>query len=220
MSSRTIPFSHGEYYHIYNRGTDGRVIFEDKYDYERFLALLKVLNGIKPVDLKLQGRTLYERLEVDVGEPIISILGYVLMPNHYHLLLTPITDKGISTFMQKLGTAYTMYFNSKNERSGNLFQGKFKAKHVNDDVYLQYLLSYIHLNPIKLIQSDWKEKGINNLKVAKKHLEQYTYSSFLDYAGSKRPENCLVDTSLFPTELESSDNFKSATKHWLQGLAL
>ena len=61
--------------------------------------------------------------------------------------------------MGKLGTGYSMYFNRKYKRTGALFVGAFKSQHANSDEYLKYLYAYIHLNPVKLIDSTWKEEG-------------------------------------------------------------
>src|SRR3989338_7186916 len=99
--TRPITFAEGEFYHLYNRGTEKRKIFTSKEDYERFLALLFLCNGKIAVDLKLQGRTLYEIKNVEKGEPIVDICAYCLMPNHFHLLLREKGENGISHFLQK-----------------------------------------------------------------------------------------------------------------------
>ena len=150
--ARTFSFAIGEFYHIYNRGTEKRNIFASNSDRNHFLALLYFANQSEPADLKLQGRTLSETVEQKTGTPLVEIVAYCLMPNHFHLLIREIEEGGISKFMQKLTTGYTMYFNKWHERNGSLFQGRFKATHVADDRYLRYLISYIHLNPIKLIE--------------------------------------------------------------------
>lgn len=137
------------------------------------------------------------------------------MPNHFHLLIRERDEGGISRFMQKLTTGYTMYFNTKNERSGALFQGKFKAEHVDKDRYLKYIISYIHLNPIKLIEPQWKEIGISDRKRAGAYLQNYRYSSFLDYAGKDRLEKRLINRSALPDYFESPLSFKTETSDWL-----
>jgi putative transposase len=213
--SRNIAIGPGEFYHVYNRGTEKRDIFKDETDYDRFTSLLYVSNGNTPVHLQLQGRTLKEVLEVDRGEPLVDIGAYCLMPNHFHLLLTEKTDNGISKFMQKLTTGYTMYFNKRYERNGSLFQGKFKASHAQEDRYLKYLLSYIHLNPIKLLEPQWKESGIKDKKIAEEFLETYTYSSFLDYLGKTRAENKLINTEILPKYYEMPKDFKTSVSEWL-----
>jgi len=110
--------------------------------------------------LSLQGSTLYDLKKINRGEQLVNIVTYCLMSNHFHLLIYEKTEGGISKFMQKVTTAYTMYFNKSKQRTGALFQGKFKAKHASiNDNYLKYLVAYIHLNPIKLIDAQWKENG-------------------------------------------------------------
>ena len=217
---RNIIFSPEEYYHLYNRGTDKRDIFHDVYDYGRFQSLLYMANSKVAVDLKLQGRTLYELMDIDREGTLVDICAYVLMPNHYHILARNTSECGISDFMRKLGTAYTMYFNAKNERNGALFQGAFKAKHVDSDEYLQYLLSYIHLNPVKLIDATWKETGITDKQKAEAYLERYAYSSFIDYLGTKRVESNILNHTAFPSELTDKTDFQSAVSYWLQGSTL
>jgi putative transposase len=69
-----------------------------------------------------------------------------LNQNHYHFILQQASDRGIEKFMQRLGTGYTMYFNSKQERSGALFQGRFKAAHINSNAYLLHVSAYVNLN--------------------------------------------------------------------------
>ncbi|TSC68738.1 MAG: hypothetical protein G01um101456_520 [Parcubacteria group bacterium Gr01-1014_56] len=164
---------------------------------------------------KNAGRTLKEVAEIDRGGLLIDIGAYCLMPNHFHLLISEKEKGGISKFMQKLTTGYTMYFNTRYERTGALFQGKFKATHANDDRYLNYLISYIHLNPIKLTEPHWKESGIQNKKKAEKFLETYDYSSFLDYTGKTRLENKLINTEILPKHFDSPKDFKSSITEWL-----
>ena len=162
--SRNIQFSPGEYYHVYNRGAHKEPIFFDHADYYRFLALLYLINGSERVCLA--DRThhdTYDRffsmprtgLKVDIG-------AYCLMPNHFHLLVREKDPIGLSSFMHRISTAYTMYFNRRYSHSGALFQGTFKAKYIPDDAYLRQLFGYIHLNPVELYQADWKENGVNN----------------------------------------------------------
>src|SRR3989338_7919325 len=184
--ARTFSFAPGEFYHIYNRGTDKRIIFMSRSDRDRFLVLLYLANQSGPVDLKLQGSTLLEITEERTGDPLVEIVAYCLMPNHFHLLIREVEEGGISKFMQKVTTGYTMYFNKRHDRSGSLFQGRFKATHIADDRYLRYLISYIHLNPVKLIEPKWKETGIADKVRAEQYLETYAPSSYLDYLDKKR----------------------------------
>jgi putative transposase len=213
--SRNVTFTPGEYYHIYNRGTEKRTIFKIATDFKRFLTLLYAANGEKPVHLQLQGRTLKEIVALDRGETLIDICAYCLMPNHFHLLVRERVPGGISKFMQKLTTGYTMYFNKRHDRTGSLFQGKFKATHVSEDTYLKYLMAYIHLNPVKLLEPEWKEIGIKDLKKAQKFLNQYDNSSFLDYANGERPESIIIKREALPEYFLTSNDFIAELSEWL-----
>jgi len=154
-------------------------------------------------------------LQMDRGEPLIDIAAYALMPNHFHLLVRQRKENGISNFMQKLMTGYTMYFNTKNKRTGTLFQGRYRSEHVQNDRYLKYLISYIHLNPIKLIDPAWKESGIVNSTRAKKFLEQYRYSSYIDYTDVPRKERGIIAMGSLPRYWKTRREFRKEIADWL-----
>ncbi|MBU6388767.1 transposase [Patescibacteria group bacterium] len=218
--SRNISLAPDEFYHLYNRGTEKRDIFLTEADRERFLALLYFSNAEESVHIsniqKYQGRTLIELLStIDQGETLIDICAYCLMPNHFHLLVREKKDGGISRFMQKLMTGYTMYFNKRYERSGALFQGKYKAAHAGDDRYLKYLVSYIHLNPVKLIEPRWKETGIRDRKTAKKFLHAYRYSSYPDYLKLQRGEEKIIIKDALPDYFSDARDFEDDIADWL-----
>lgn len=186
-----------------------------RQDRDRFLALLYFANQDGPADLKLQGRTLSDVIAQRVGTPLVEIVAYCLMPNHFHLLIHEREEGGTSKFMQKVTTGYTMYFNKCHERSGSLFQGKFKATHVADDGYLRYLISYIHLNPIKLIEPKWKETGILDKSRAERYLELYSQSSYLDYVGKRRRERMILTPEALPEYFSPDHDFKTFVTEWL-----
>jgi putative transposase len=215
---RKFIFSIGEYYHIYNRGTDKRIIFTDKKDYERFVALLHLCNNTKSVDVSAfirGGRSFSELLSIKVKERLVDIGAYCLMPNHFHLFIREKQEDGISLFMKKLLTAYSMYFNKKHKRTGGLFEGPFLATHIDNDVYLKYLFSYIHLNPVKIIDPKWKENGITDIKEAKKHLLAYVYSSYFDYMNIDRKEKKILNRPAFPEYFANSKEFEQYIDEWL-----
>lgn len=139
-------FITGEFYHIYNRGVEKRNIFSDKSDWTRFLQSMNEFNTIQPTG------SLYERaLDIKLGRAVtrsklVDIICYCLNPNHYHFLLQQKEVGGISEFMKRLGGGYTKYFNKKYRRSGVLFQGIFKSRHVNSNEYLLRLSAYINHN--------------------------------------------------------------------------
>src|SRR3989344_7052577 len=194
--TRKINIAPEEFYHLYNRGVEKRKIFLRRADYERFEALLSLANQTEPADLKYQGCSFAEIHDERVGDPLVEITAYCLMPNHFHLLVRECTEGGIARFMQKLTTGYTMYFNKRNERRGVLFEGTYKAKHVFDDRYFRYLISYIHLNPIKLFDSKWKENGIKDRAGAQQYLKCYVHSSYLDYTGESRAQGLILEKKI------------------------
>ncbi len=214
MAKRFETFAHGEFYHVYNRGTEKRTIFKDVADYDRFIELLYLSNTNAPVNVRDIRRTQQTIYDFDRGDLLVHIGLYCLMPNHFHILLTPNHDDGVQTFMQKLSTAYSMYFNKRYERVGTLFQNRFKARHAKFDEYLKYLFAYIHLNPVKLIQSDWKEVGIRDTEKAKEYLSTYRYSSLHDYLG-ERIESKILAPERFPGYFATKEEVSKELLEWL-----
>jgi len=214
MATRTIDLVQNEFYHVYNRGVDKRIIFTEPADYTRFVNLLYLCNASQPVDYRLIQNTHDNVFEFDRSDTLVSIGAYCLMPNHFHLLLTPKTETGVATFMNKLSTSYTMYFNRKHERSGSLFQGTYKAKHATSDEYLKYLYSYIHLNPIG--SADDTESFVQAQFAAKYHTAAtYQYSSLPDYLGASRPEADILSPMDFPEYFSNSAAMKSELLDWI-----
>ena len=142
----------GAFYHVMSRGNEGRNIFFSDDDRQGFLG---VVGGVS------------ERFEID-------IFAYVLMDNHYHLLIRT-RRANLSKAMQWLGVTYTRRFNNKHSRIGHLFQGRFKSIIVQNDIYLMQLSCYIHRNPLRA--------GAVN------RLARYPWSSYPVYAyGNKGPQ--------------------------------
>ncbi|MBT3282621.1 hypothetical protein HON59_00530 [bacterium] len=220
MSLRKTPFVIGEHYHIYNRGILKNTIFLDEADKRRFIKLLFVCNSSKSIIFKLiQGKALDE---IERGESLVDIGAYCLMPNHFHILLYERVEGGISLFMQKLLTAYSMYFNKKYERKGSLFESKFNSKHIDTDEYLNWVFSYIHLNPVKLVDSNWKEEGISNPTKAKNFIDDYKYSSYHDYFLGDRSDKLILSKDSFPEHFSQLNDFKELIEEFnnIQGKAL
>lgn len=214
MSERKFSFAHGEFYHIYNRGNSKQIIFRDDYDYQHFLKLLYIANDVDNFKLRdLSDQNTFDNMR---AEQLVAIGSYCLMPNHFHILMTQHTDNGISKFMQKVGTAYSMYFNAKYERTGGLFEGRFKARHADSDNYMKYLFSYIHLNPVKLIDRTWKEEGIKNSTEAYDYVSNYKHSSLADYLGSVRAETVILNTRLLPDYFVGHADVKKVLFEWLR----
>lgn len=177
---RVLKTAVGEYYHIYNRGVEKRNIFANNDDLWRFMTLLIIFQGkiYIPQVSRLVTYVKHWMFDKDIFEEIISertveLVCFCLMPNHFHLILKEIKEGGIPSFMQRLGDAYTKYFNLKYKRTGHLFGAKYQSVHINKDSYLKYLSAYIHINPREIIS--WTKK---------EHL--YPWSSFQDYIKTNR----------------------------------
>ncbi|OGI68331.1 hypothetical protein A3A05_00300 [Candidatus Nomurabacteria bacterium RIFCSPLOWO2_01_FULL_41_12] len=214
MSIRKKAFVLGEFYHIYNRGNSKQKIFHDHKDYDRFVSLLYACNSENNFRIYALNK---EESPYDFkrGVLLVDIGAYCLMPNHFHILITQ-TEKGdISKFMQKLTTAYVMYYNKKYNRTGSLFEGKFRAEHLDSDPYFKYIFSYIHLNPVKLIDKDWKEKRIRNKKKALAYLSRYQHSSYLDYLGKDRIQNKILNVKAFPNYFPTEKEFSKEIFEWI-----
>ena len=218
---RKDPFITGEYYHIYNRGIDKRIIFKSKKDYERFIMLLYLANSDDSFRLdnilNKQHKTFGEVLMLDKDEPLVSLGAWCLMTNHFHLLIRQEVDGGVTKFMRKLGVGYSMFFNIKYQRKGALFGGLFKSKLIGvDDNYMRQLFGYIHINPLEIEFPEWKDK-INKSSVninMKKFLESYQYSSYLDYIGEDRIEKNIINPKNFPDYFQNSQSFQDFIENY------
>lgn len=186
---RKTIYAEGEIYHIYNRGTDRREIFLSDYDRFRFIQDLEFMNSSEPV--YNAGYSFVKNFPVHIdsnsvapasfdkrsGCRLVDIHAFVLMPNHYHLLLTQRVTGGITSFMHKLGTAYAMYFNKRYKRDGVLFQGPFKSIRIKEESHFDGIPFYIHSNPLKLTPK------LTSVELEIAFLKSYKWSSFNDYSG-------------------------------------
>ncbi|MDP3646317.1 MAG: hypothetical protein Q8R25_04480 [bacterium] len=193
MGYRRTPFAPGEYYHCYTRGIDGRLTFQDNQDYERFQEALYLCNDNRPFDrsdfLKLSHTEIFSRSR---NHELVAIGSYSLMPNHFHVAFQEIEENGSSKFLQKLGTAYTMYFNAKNLRVGGLFIGPCRSRHVGTDRYFRRVTQYIHLNTAELFEKNWKTGKVGSMRNLEKRLAEYSFSSLPDYTKGHRPERAIL----------------------------
>jgi putative transposase len=211
MAFRNTPFVQNEYYHIYNRGVEKRKIFLDKKDYEHFLFLIYVCNSEKSIVLRNITK------DFTRGAPLVAIGAFCLMPNHFHILIKPLSENGVSVFMKKLLTAYSMYFNKKYKRTGHLFEGVFRSKHVSNDKYMKYMYAYIHLNPAKLKDRNWKGKRGRNTLVLLDFIKKYPYSSMQQYQkiDSRVFGNDILNIKEFPSYFAKPEDYSKELFDWL-----
>ncbi|MFN3532173.1 MAG: transposase [Candidatus Brocadia sp.] len=171
-------------YHVTCRGNERKTIFRDSHDKKVFLELLK--DGLKTYN--------------------IILYCYVLMVNHFHLLLeTPLAN--LSEFMRWFNITYTSRHNRRHKRTGHLYQGRYKSILVEKKTYLHILSRYIHLNPIRT-----KQEGKLPLSEKRKYLRNYAWSSLLGYIDETR-RNSMIDYARI-LESYGGDNKKGRGLYW------
>lgn len=140
------------YYHVYARGASRQEIFLESADYYMFLSLFR--RYLSAEDVKDSAGMSYAKLYDD-----IQLLSYCLMPNHFHLLLYQVNEGAMQRLMRGVMTAYSRYFNKKYDRSGGLFETRYKVSRISSDTYLMHITRYIHLNP-----KEWREYPYSSLR--------------------------------------------------------
>lgn len=219
MPVRKVQFANDEFYHVVKRGVEQRNIFLDDDDRMRFLNSLFVFNSKEPALWNMRAfwhqrdpASLISKENKPEG-PLVEIHAFALMDNHFHLLVKQLENNGISDFMNKLG-GYSYYFNKKYERVGPLFQGRFRAILIKTDNQLKNAFVYVNTNPIGLIKPDWKEKGVKDPKRTVKFLENYKWSSYLDYLSGKN-FSALLKTDFFTDLFGGSHGCKEEVESWI-----
>jgi putative transposase len=219
-------------FHALNRGVDGRHIFMDEQDYFRFVHDIYEFNDVRPA-----GSTYYSfkhnpldnlgfvnpdyENQRSKRERLVDVHGWVLMQNHYHLLLSERSEGGLSLFLRKLNVGYANYFNEKYERKGTLFQGRTKKILIEREAHFLYILHYIHLNPLDYFEGNegWRVRekgGVRNVKKALEYLSTYRWSSYLDYIGTKNFPS-LLSTSRFKNK-DVFENYKKEIAGYLRDI--
>lgn len=196
---RKTEFANGEFYHAYNRGVDKRDVFLDDKDYQRFVVSMILLNDEQDGLLERWRNLKRTNSEVKFADfrrlnlrrPLVDIVAYCLNPNHYHFILKQLEDDGIKKFMHRLGTAYPMYFNKKNKRSGALFQGRFKSIYIDSNAYLLYLSAYVNQNHFI--------HGMGN--------DFWEYSSLKEYKGFVNQDVALCNTASVLEQFRNREDY-------------
>ena len=190
MPARAVPFVNAEYYHIFNRGVAKMPIFNNFYDYKRFIKTMIYysIEGPKPRFSVFTPTTTI----LDTSRKIVDFICYCLMPNHFHFLLRQRRQGGITEFVSKLSNSYTKYLNIKNNRIGPLLQGDFKAVHIETNEQLLHVSRYIHLNPL--------------VGYVTRDLDTYRWSSYIEYVNDIGNEIC--DKKIILDQFRSKKEYK------------
>jgi len=202
---RNFEFQDEHCYHIFNRGVDKRDVFLDDKDFIRLIKSMREFNQIEPIGSFY--KKYYQKINLTSGvqhpigcwtpqvlpkECLVEFICFCLNPNHYHFLIKQLLEGGISEFMKRLSGGYTNYFNRKYNRSGSLFEGKFKAVQVKDYSHFLKLAVYINCN-----------SEVHQICPA----DKWPWSSYLDYIGER--DGILCNKEIIMDEFQNSLVFKN-----------
>lgn len=194
MGARKEDLVTGEYYHVYNRGVDKRIIIQDKSDLDRFALGIKEFNSEKPIGSLYENSFMKPQLGRETSK-LVEFVAYCINPNHFHLILKQNIDNGVSEFMKRLGGGYTKYFNIKNKRNGVLFQGVFRSKHIDTNEYLLRVSTYVNLN--NKLHGDVNESS---------NLSKSSWDEYLGLGLSD--ENPICSTKLILEQFKNLEEYK------------
>ena len=205
-SMRKTIITPGEYYHVVNRGVNKQKLFIDKRDYVRFLFLILYFQS--PITFINLGRHVsyfvkHQMFNISEQENIIKnrsvyLHNFCIMPNHFHLLLSESIDGGISRYLQRIQNGYGKYFNTRYQKNGHVFQGVFRAVHMQDNEQLLHTSAYIHKNPQELMSD-------------RHDLETYPWSSYRDYIGQNRWRK-LIESTIILDQFETKEDYHTFVK--------
>ncbi len=198
MPYREIFFEKNQPIHILSRAVEGIKIFADKADCYRFIfqlyaanlgrpaSNLKRVNIIEAAQALLRGEEISSKFITNQHPPLVHILDFALVVNHYHFHLLPNSENAIPLFVKKLNGGFAMYFNLKHNRKDSLFGSRYKSILIKSDYQLDAISRYINIiNPLDVFQPGWREEGLNDQREALEFLENYEFSSFPDKIGKR-----------------------------------
>jgi len=233
MPRKARHFINNGIYHIILRRVGNEQLFNDVDDYYRVIFYLYECNNTKPVIIRQRRRArnqfkkaikLLDKINIseffensdrrENRDLLVEVLAFCLMPTHIHLLVRQLKDGGISKFIQKIGAGYPAYFKNKYKikLKGYFFQDRFSAVPVETEGQLRVVFTYIHTNPVALVEPQWKEKGIKNFQEIIKFLENYKWSSYQDYLGKKNFPSVTVRN--FMLEIMGGEK---GCREWVEG---
>jgi len=173
----TLTWQKGMYYHIYNRGVGKSTLFRESTNY------LFVI----------------EKIQAYRKQNNLTVIAYCLMPNHYHLLVRQDGDEPAGNLPQSVFNSYSKAYNKRYGHSGTLFEGRFRARPIQNSSHLLHLCRYIHGNPVKdgLVTdpADWN------------------WSNYLDWLGER--DGNLVDREFIQRQFGSAQEYGKFLFHYL-----
>lgn len=170
---RKHRFVEDNFYHIYIHSVGDMLLFRTQYEYDRFLLAMFLANGeisVPRLDRSIDPNLVWV---TETGKPLVKIVNFCVMSNHFHLTLGEISEGNISRYMHKLLVSWAKYINKKYDRRGHVFESSFHSRHLDTNEYLLRASSYIHLNPHKI--NEWQKQETI-----------YPWSSYQDYVVKNR----------------------------------
>jgi len=168
----------------------------------------------RQVDYRAVMKERLEREREKPKNPIVELMAFALMPNHYHLIIREIIPGGISFFMKKIG-GYSTYFNKQYERHGSLLQSRFNVVEIENDAQLSTIFTYAHTNPVELIEPGWKNFKVENPEKAMSFLKEYENSSLRDYIGIPTFPR-VTDRKFFTDFFNQGKGCEQAVEDWIK----
>lgn len=209
-------FRASDYVLLSNIGVQGSVLFSSQEDYDRFEAYLYLLNAIdgpRASNFFLDGRGA-DIFTAARGGTLVAIGAYSFTPRGFLILVKEISPKGIAKFMQKLQTAYTMYFNGKYQRDGRIFHSGYRTDVAESMNHLKFLLAAVHLHPAVLFDTHWEDAQDTELRLLAYRALEYRYSSFGEYAKKKF---IILSPEHFPKFFVSMRDPMAIIAQWKKG---
>ena len=181
MRPRRPAYQAGPYYHIYNRGAHRESIFRNEDNY--LFVLLKIKHYCR--------------------ELALTLIAYCLMPNHYHWLVRQDGEQPAGRLAQRVFNSYTKAYNKRYVRQGTLFEGRYRAIHVDREAYLRHVCRYIHANPVR---HGFVER-----------VELWPYSNYHEWVRAR--EGSLVDRPFVEGLFATGAAYAAFVRDYVEGLS-
>jgi len=229
MLQKVDFFEKGQSYHIVSRTVEGRKIFENEDDCYRFVFQAQAANfgvpalNTRRLDLQTAIKELLRGKKLPPGyinkkhDPFVHIIDFCLVVNHYHFYLIPNITNGIIPFINRLNLGFAKYYNLKYKRKGTLFSGRYKRRHIDNQVYSDAVKRYISIiNPLDVFQPGWREKGLKNKEGALSFLKNYEFSSFLDNIGQRQAGILAPEAILSKYKIGEKEDYQNFAVNFIQ----
>ncbi|MDP3093692.1 MAG: transposase [bacterium] len=218
----------GSFVHVYNRGNRKQEIVRDNKDKWHFLEILYYLNdefvAANPFyKIQTSLTTVVNKPFIWPGnwperKPLVKIISFSLLENHYHLFLKEIRENGISFFMKRFGTSMAKYFNTRHQENGRLFQGPYRSKIIDEEIYFKYLSVYIQVKNVFEMYPGGYKKAVNEFEKAYDWAIKYPYCSLADYAGKR--DSPIIDKDILGELFLGPEQYKEFAKQCLEQVNL